>query len=229
MPWENRTVEELRREFIDEARGCTNLSKLCREFGISRTTAYKWIKRAEVGEPLSDRSKAPKNTPHKTSEEIEQLILAVRDENPGWGGRTIHKVLENHGYEDLPCPRTFSNILKRNSRVSPDESNKRVPFKRFEKERCNQMWQTDFKGEFLTKDKKYCFPLTILDDHSRYSIKISSNLGLGNAVLPAFKAAFVEFGIPESVLSDNGAQFAGFNGGFTHFEKWLMDYDVLPT
>lgn len=90
------------------------------------------------------------------------------------------------------------------------------------------MWQTDFKGEFLTKDKRYCYPLTIIDDHSRFSIKIAAHTSTASVVLPNFERAFEEYGMPDSVLSDNGAQFAGFRQGFTQFEKWLMNNDVLP-
>lgn len=228
MPWESKTVEKLREEFVEAAKQCKNLSSLCREFGISRPTAYKWLERAKNFESLSNRSKAPKNIPGKTNNELEKIILSVRDDNPGWGGKTIRQVLENQGYKNLPCSKTFSNILKRNSRISPEESLKHIPFKRYEKDNCNQMWQTDFKGEFLTSDGKYCYPLTIIDDHSRFSIKIAPHTDTINVVLPAFVRAFDEFGVPDSILSDNGAQFAGFRGGYTKFEKWLMDHDVLP-
>lgn len=228
MPWESKTVEEIREEFVEAAENCKNLSSLCREFGISRPTAYKWLQRAKTGESLSDKCKAPKNISHKTNDELENIILSVRDDNPGWGGKTIRQVLLDQGYENLPCSKTFSNILKRNLRISPEESLKHIPFKRFEKDECNQMWQTDFKGEFLTADGKYCYPLTIIDDHSRFSIKISPHIDTINVVLPAFVRAFDEFGVPDSILSDNGAQFAGFRGGYTKFEKWLMDHDVLP-
>ena len=90
------------------------------------------------------------------------------------------------------------------------------------------MWQTDFKGEFRMQDQKYCYPLTILDDHSRFSVKIAPHLSTSNVVIPAFLDAFREFGMPDSILSDNGAQFAGFRKGYTQFEKWLMDIDILP-
>jgi len=228
MPWGSKTVEDLRKEFVDAAESCNNISKLCRDFNISRPTAYKWVNRSKSGILLSDKSKAPHNTPKKTDGDIENLILNIRKDNPGWGGKTIRQVLQNQGYEILPCAKTFSNILKRNDCILPEESLKHQPYKRFEKESCNQMWQTDFKGEFLTKDSKYCFPLTIIDDHSRFSIKISPFLNTQNVVLPSFKAAFYEYGMPDSVLSDNGAQFAGFRHGYTTFEKWLMNNNVLP-
>mgnify|MGYP003309974300 FL=1 len=90
------------------------------------------------------------------------------------------------------------------------------------------MWQTDFKGEFRMNNGKYCYPLDILDDHSRFLIKIIPAESTANLVIPSFKKAFEEYGIPNSILSDNGAQFAGFRHGYTQFEKWLMNLDILP-
>ena len=228
MPWECRTVEDQRREFAQAAMCCSNFSALCREYGITRRTGRKWAERYQQNEPLIDRSRKPHTTPTRTPEEVELLILDVRADNPGWGAKTIHHVLERQGYRNLPCVKTVNNILHRYGCISTEESQKRQPFMRFEKNRCNDMWQTDFKGEFRMKDNNYCYPLTILDDHSRFSIKIAPRLGTANVVMPAFLEAFREFGMPDSILSDNGAQFAGFKKGYTQFEKWLMDLDILP-
>lgn len=227
MPWESKTVETLRKEFIDAAQYTNNFSSLCREFGITRKTGYKWLERSKYTDNLSDRSHARKKISNKTDPETEALILSVRADNPGWGGKTIRQVLLNQGYNDLPCVKTFDNILKRNGCISPEESLKHKPFVRFEKDLCNEMWQTDFKGDFGLLDGTRCFPLDILDDHSRFVIKIASKPNtLG--VTESFKEAFLEFGLPNSVLSDNGWTFRGFHGGYTQFEKWLMDHDVLP-
>ena len=228
MPWESKTVEELRKEFIEAAKISSNFSLLCREFGITRRTGYKWIERSKITGDLSDRSHARKVINNKTNLNTENLILTLRKENPGWGAKTLHKVLENQGYENLPCIKTFNNILKRNGCISEEESLKHQPFVRFEKDKCNEMWQTDFKGEFLTQDNKYCFPLDIIDDHSRFLIKIKPLTSTANAVIPCFKEAFYEYGMPNSVLSDNGCQFGGFHQGYTHFEKWLMNHNILP-
>ena len=159
---------------------------------------------------------------------MELLILAVRAENPGWGAKTIHCVLERRGCQNLPCVKTVNNILHRYGCISPEESQKRQPYTSFEKERCNVMWQTDFKGEFRMKDNNYCYPLTILDDHSRYSLRIAPRLSTANVVIPVFTEVFQQYGMPDSILSDNGAQFAGFRKGYTQFEKWLIDLDILP-
>ena len=227
MPWESKTVEELRKEFVVASKTTSNFSSLCREFGITRKTGYKWIARAGETDDLSDRSHARKNISNKTDLETENLILSVRKDNPAWGGKTIRQILVNQGYEDLPCVKTCNNILKRNGCISEEESLKHKPFVRFERDKCNQMWQTDFKGDFALLDGTRCFPLDILDDHSRFSIKIVAKPNtLG--VTDSFKEAFYEYGMPDSVLSDNGWTFRGFRNGYTHFEKWLMNHDILP-
>ena len=151
MPWECRTVEDQRKEFAQAAMGCSNFSALCREFGITRRTGRKWVERYELKQPLSDRSRRPHTTPTRTPATVEQLILSVRADNPGWGAKTIHQVLSNAGYTDLPCVKTVNNILNRYGCISPEESLKRQPFTRFEKDQCNVMWQTDFKGAIAMK------------------------------------------------------------------------------
>ena len=228
MPWESRTVEDQRREFAQAAVSCGNFSALCREFGVTRRTGLKWLNRYRECQPLTDRSRRPRTSPSRTPEEVELLILAVRADNPGWGARTIRDVLLAEGYQNIPCAKTVNNILNRYGCISPEESAKRKPFVRFEKEQCNQMWQADFKGEFRMEDGSYCYPLDILDDHSRFAIRVTPLSGTANAVIPVFQGAFREFGLPDSILSDNGAQFAGFRKGYTQFERWLMDLDVLP-
>ena len=227
MPWKDKTVEELRKEFVEAAESCSNFSLLCREFGITRATGYKWVKRYENEETLSDRSRRPNITANKTSEVIEAQIVETRTVHPGWGAKKIKVSLENKGVE-MPCVKTVNNILNRYGCISKEEALKHKAFTRFEKERCNEMWQTDFKGEFKMQDGKYCFPLDIFDDHSRFVIRIKPSESASNVVLPTFREAFYEYGMPDSVLSDNGAQFAGFRQGFTQFEKWLMNHDILP-
>ena len=228
MPWEMRTVEKQREAFVEAvSSGKKSIAAVCREFGISRKTGYKWIKRAAEGQRLCDQSRCPHRQPSKTAPEMEAAVLAVRAENPAWGGRTIRAVLEDAGCEKVPSAKTCGNILKRHGMISQEESLKHTAFCRFEKEHCNQMWQTDFKGDFLLGDGTRCYPLTILDDHSRFSIRIepkSSTIG----VKESFIQAFEEYGLPDAILSDNGSQFAGFRQGITQFERYLMDLDILP-
>jgi len=228
MSWECKTMSELREEFAIVALNSANFSAVCRDYGITRKTGYKWLKRYEEGLPMCDLSKAPLHIANKTPPDTERAVLNVRADNPGWGAKTIRKVLENSGHVNLPCVKTINNILNRNGCIDPAESDKRKPYVRFAKEHSNDMWQTDFKGEFKMNNGKYCYPLDIIDDYTRFAIRIVAFESTANAVIPSFEAAFREFGMPKAVLSDNGSQFAGFRHGFTQFEKFLMNHDILP-
>ena len=203
------------------------VSALCRKYGVSRKTGYKWINRAAEGLQLCDQSRRPHQQPSKTAENIEQQIVQMRLTHPAWGGRTIRAALESAGVKGLPSDKTCCNIIKRNGLIDPAESAKHTAFKRFEKDHCNEMWQTDFKGDFLLGNGVRCYPLTILDDHSRFSIRIEPKESATD-VKSSFIAAFQEYGLPNSVLSDNGSQFAGAHKGLSTFERFLMDLDILP-
>lgn len=227
MPMEDKTVEKQRKEFAEKAQTTDNFSALCREYNITRKTGYKWKERYANNEPMTDRSKVPNKVASRTPYEIEQQILQVRYENPKWGGKQIQHFLEMNGVENIPCSKTIGNILKRKGCISKESSLAHQPYKRFERSKCNQMWQTDFKGDFGLLDGTRCYPLDILDDHSRFCIKIAVKPNL-LGVLDSFQEAFYEYGIPNSVLSDNGGTFRGLHGGYTQFEKWLMNNDVLP-
>ena len=228
MPWETTTAMDQRKEFILEASvEDANISQLCLKYGISRKTGYKWINRAAMSLPLCDQSRRPHQQPSKTAIELEQRIVQMRLDHPAWGGKTIRAALESAGVEGLPSSKTCCNILKRNGLIDPAESQKHTAFQRFEKEHCNEMWQTDFKGDFLLGNGTRCYPLTILDDHSRFSIRIEPKTS-ASGVIDSFILAFQEFGLPNSVLSDNGAQFTGAHRGLSQFERFLMDLDILP-
>src|SRR4030095_6018203 len=73
----------------------------------------------------------------------------------------------------------------------------------------NQVWTTDFKGEFRTGDGVYCYPLTLRDGFSRFVLRCD---GLLNRTLVAtqrrFARAFAEYGLPDRIRSDNGVPFA---------------------
>lgn len=228
MSWETKTVMEQREQFVAEVlEGRETVSNLCRKYGISRKTGYKWINRAAEGLQLCDQSRRPHQQPSKTAENIERQIVQMRLTHPAWGGRTIRAALESAGVEGLPSDKTCCNIIKRNGLIDPAESTKHTAFQRFEKEYCNEMWQTDFKGDFLLGNGIRCYPLTILDDHSRFSIRIEPKDSASD-IKSSFIAAFQEYGLPNSILSDNGPQFAGPHKGLSFFERFLMDLDILP-
>ena len=227
MPWIERRVEMLREQFVIRClEKDSNISALCREYGISRKTGYKWIKRYQECGCLEDKSRKPKRTRSKTDERIEKLIIETRKRRPGWGARKIHAYLTRTG-ENMPCIRTVNNILKRNGLISLEASQARRPFKRFEREHNNDLWQADFKGDILMADGNKCYPLGIIDDHSRYALLIEPKHNQ-KGVLHNFIQTFQKYGLPQSILTDNGSTFAGFNRGYTQFERALMDQDILP-
>lgn len=230
MPWEDKTVEKNRTEFVLEAiEKEKNFSQLCREYGITRRIGYKWVERFKSGEGLGDKSHARFKTPNKTATIKEELILQAREMHQEWGARKLKRYLEDKGHQELPATSTISDILKRNNCIKPEESIKHKAYIRFEREKANELWQTDFKGDFLMQNNKRCYPLTVLDDHSRYSLCIeakSNQQGIG--VMESFKRLFKEYGMPNAILSDNGAPWGNSRNGYTQFELWLMQLNILP-
>lgn len=230
MPWEERTVEKQREDFIKEIEaGEKSKSTICREYGISRVTGDKWFKRYKNRENLSNKSHTPFKTPEKTPEKTEKQILDIRTAHPAWGARKINKIMTTQGVKP-PATSTISAILKRNGCISKEASQAATPYKRFQKERCNEMWQTDFKGHFGMKDGNRCHPLTVLDDRSRFSLCVDAKENeQKEGVIASFTRLFETYGLPDSLLCDNGNPWGTSQStGYTLFEVWLMNYGILP-
>jgi len=177
MPWKETTTMSLRTEFIHLAGLAeANISQLCRSFGISRKTGYKWLKRyRENGESgLADRSRRPLHSPKRSLGELEAAVMAVRCEHAAWDGRKIRAHLEWKGQSQLPSASTITEILRRNGQMDEQEARKHRPFQRFEMEQPNQLWQMDFKGYFALTEGGYCHPLTLLDDRSRFLLGLQA-------------------------------------------------------
>lgn len=230
MGWKERTVKQMREEFVRRVLAKEkSKAALCREYGISRPTGDKWLRRYQENAPLSDRSRAPKTQPRRIAPEVEASIVQLRRQYPALGAEKLHKMMENMGHKDLPCARTFNNIFARNHLISKEASLAAKHIQRFEKEQPNVMWQTDFKGHFALANGVRCHPLNILDDHSRFCLCTEA---LENetflAVKPVLERVFSEFGLPFSLLCDNGNPWGTSQStGYTAFEVWLMELDVL--
>lgn len=230
MPWEKKTVEKSRIEFVSEVmRGEDSISELCRKYGITRKTGYKWLERFQNGESLDDKSHAPFHTPHKTPKVMEDIILQLRDTHPSWGGRKLKRRLENLGYKELPAASTICDILKRTDRIDPEESEKHTPFIRFEYPNPNDLWQMDYKGYFNMLDGNRCNPLTITDDHSRFNLCLDAKENQNTEVTKSsLERVFSEYGLPEKILCDNGPPWGDSKGGYTLLEMWFMQLGILP-
>lgn len=213
MPWINRNNMSTKEEFILKALSNEyNINKLCNEYNISRKTAYKWINRFKKDgiEGLNEKSRRPTISPTLTSENNVNLILELRDKYPEWGARKLRHVLMRESKIELPCESTFNRILKQYDKIDPIQSEKRKHFIRFERELPNQLWQMDFKGHFKLLELGRCHPLTILDDHSRFSISLKAfNSENGESVKKALEEAFRKYGLPDAMTMDNGSPWKG--------------------
>ena len=224
MGWSEVSVMSLRREFVSLAsRPGANVRELCRRYGISPSTAYKWIERgAEDSETYEDRSRRPLYSPNKTDAAMESKILEVRDAHPVWNARKIRRVLQNRG-EHPPAASTIGQVLKRNGRISQAASEAAQKWHRFEHPAPNELSQIDFKG-FIETGQGRCYPLTMLDDHSRFSqiLKACTNEQT-ETVKTHLIESFRRFGLPRQMSMDNGNPWGTpWGDRHTHLTAWLI-------
>lgn len=231
MPWKEKTVEQNREEFVRRALGHeATKSALCREYGISRVTGDKWIRRFLEGESLSDKSRAPGTHPNRISPEAEARIVNARKKEPAIGAKKTRQMLLDEGWLDPPSVSTINEVFKRNGLITKAASEAATHHIRFQKETPNEMWQADFKGDFLLQNGVRCYPLSILDDYSRACLcaDAKENTQL-NSTKSSFINTFRNFGLPKSILCDNGTPWGSSQStSITAFEVWLMEQGVLP-
>lgn len=236
MPWMETAPMEQRERFIADSWACHfTMTELCRRYGISRKTGYKWLHRhAEEGRSgLQDRSHAPHSCPHRMTPEIGELILAGRRRHPDWGPRKLLDWLAPR-HPDIsawPAISTAGDLLAREGLVKkrrrrPRQHPGTVPLTT---ERPNDLWTADFKGQFPTKDGVWCFPLTISDQHSRYLLTCRALPDTKTLhARPVFERAFREFGLPDAIRTDNGVPFTSRAlHGLCRLNVWWMRLGIL--
>lgn len=209
----------------------TNVRALCRSFGISPQTAYKLIARfKEHGlEGLCEQSRRPHSSPRRSCAALESRVLELHDKYPCWGPRKLAALLPADWTK--PHPNTISAILRRHGRqVLPSTDGQPPATRRFEHEAPNLLWQMDFKGHFALTDPGAgrCYPLTVLDDHSRFAICLKACPGeTGDLVKQALIEAFKTYGLPERITCDNGNPWGTpKQNGITKTEAWLIRVGV---
>lgn len=234
MPWQEKSIMSQKEEFVIRAvEGSASFKSLCEEFGISRTLGYELIKRYSSHglEGLAPRSKAPITHPNKTPKDIEEEILKTRKKYPTWGPRKIKAYLLKQEIKNLPAISTINAVLKRYGCISHEESLKRKELIRFEREEPNELWQMDFKGQFQLMNKQTCYPLTIIDDHSRFSLCLKACVD--EALLPVktqLIRTFKEYGLPHQINVDNGRPWGNSClVRHTQLTVWLMQVGVKVT
>ena len=210
---------EERLRFVARLLEGERMSDVCREFGISRKTGYKIFKRyKEEGlEALSDRSRRPVRYANQLPEPVERLILECKRDKPHWGARKIRELLLRRlaGDVRIPARSTVHAVLDRHGLV------KRARRRRHKAQgtplsqatRPNDLWCADFKGEFKLGNRRYCYPLTVTDQASRFLLLCEAlDATKEGPVIEAFVRLFKDRGLPAALRSDNGLPFASPNG-----------------
>jgi putative transposase len=228
MAWREMSVMEQRREFVGLAKqDGTNRRDLCRRFGISATTGYKWLARSAAGDAeLADRSRRPLNSPRRTGAALEAQVLAVRDAHPAWGARKIVHCLARQGIEP-PSASTVHGMLRRHGRMR-DRNGATPATQRFEMAAPNLLWQMDFKGWITLTDGTRCHPLTVVDDHSRFLLCLQACCDQqAETVRAHLTAAFRRYGLPEAIFVDNGSPWGDASGQrWTRLGVWLLKLGI---
>lgn len=229
MPWRKTNVKNERIRFVVRAeQKSRNMSALCGEFGISRKTGYKWLRRFHEGgnlDALDDLSRRPHNSPNRTCEAIEQRVEEVR-RLTGWAGKKLQLVLAKEGIHLAAS--TIDRIIQRRN-LTRDRKQGKKATQRFERSDPNELWQMDFKGEYPLNGKGYCCPLSVLDDHSRYNVglfALSSKRTRG--VQGSLVDCFERCGVPEAMLMDHGTPWwSNTNGhGLTKLSVFLIKQGI---
>lgn len=237
MPWRDIRPMDSKLQFVSLVlESLMTMTDLCSIFNISRKTGYKWLSRyqAEGPEGLRDKTTAPNHIPHKTSKEISDFIVSCRKKHPSWGARKItHQAQHVIPHIDLPSETTINNIIKREGLTSKKRRRRKPSHPgrpSATAQRSNDIWTTDFKGQFKTKDGLYCYPLTILDEYSRFLIQCQALYSTSyDGVFKVFKRVFSEYGLPNAMKSDNGIPFA--TTGLARLSKlsvWWIKLGINP-
>ena len=236
MPWKGTSVENVRYEFVlsvgeDE----DTFIDICEAFGISTKTGYKWLGRhREKGKAgLKDQSRAPKNRPRDTPDEIEEAIVGLKRQRPFWGPKKISAWLKReHPDAKWPSITTLGNILKRKGLSTKRRKSTRMaesaPIQECHAPNCG--WTADCKGWWKTEDDCICEPLTICDSYSRYLL-CSRHVKHRNfrCVWSNLKEAFEEYGMPLRFRTDNGSPFATTSlGRLSHLAVKLVRMGITP-
>jgi transposase InsO family protein len=238
MPWKEASLMDQRLQFvIDYSRGLWSVTELCDRFGVSRKTGYKWIERYEVEGPkgLADRSRRPHSSPHAVPDPIVEALVALRRRRPRWSAKKLLWQLAKRELEwPLPAVSTAQGILRRRGLVAPRGRRRRKqthPGRPLTKStEPNDIWTADFKGEFRTLDGPYCYPLTVIDDRSRYVLACDAFLHPSHEVTEAsFRRLFRTYGLPLVIRTDNGSPFASTGlARLSRLSVWWLQLGIVP-
>ena len=237
MGWKETCVVEERFKFIVDYRSDDwSMAELCRRYGVSRKTGYKWLERYEKQgmTGLEDQSRAPQRHPNEIVKEVAEAVVGLRREHPLWGPQKLHARLQQDAPEIVwPAPSTIGELLKQRGMTVPPKRHRKAgpslnPLSHAVA--ANRVWCADFKGWFRCADGSRCDPFTITDAYSRYLLRCQAveHLDEKNA-RGVMEAAFREFGLPEAIRTDNGEPFASTGvGGLSRLSVWWLKLGIRP-
>jgi putative transposase len=237
MSWQKPPVKVQKMRFIsDWLKSEYTMTALCQRYGISRQCGYELINRyAEEGEEAFEaHSRCRHYHPNQTPQESVSFILKTKQRFQTWGPATLKAWLEaEYPKYDWPAASTIGDILKRHGLVKPRQLRRRVPPHSEPLRECNgpnRVWSADYKGQFRMKNNKYCYPLTITDNFSRYLFCCDGYHEInGKKAIKSFAKVFYDYGLPEAIRTDNGYPFASTAlGGLTRLSIWLLKLNILP-
>jgi putative transposase len=220
MPWKECSVMDERMQFVARRLAGEPMAELCREFGISRKTGYKIVDRYQACgiHGLTDRSRRPYRYANQLPLQVETYILTVKREHASWGARKIRERLTRR-FSGIPVPAksTIHAVLDRHGLVERRGRVRRraqgTPLSRGH--RPNDLWCTDYKGEFLLGNHHYCYPLTVTDHASRFLLACEALASTQETyAFTVFERLFHEHGLPANIRSDNGIPFSSAHALF---------------
>jgi putative transposase len=232
MSWKHVRLQRVRSEFVMLAKEPdTYMSEVCRQFGISRRTGYKWLRRYEADgmAGLLDRSRRPRSSPRQLREDIVVSLVEIHQHHESWGPKKLRARLTRLGHrpEDVPG---LSAVARLTRRMGWTEARGRgrprrvAPVGPLSKAgRPNEVWTVDFKGWWRTADGQVCEPLTVRDLYSRYLLCLRPMARRSTeAVRQVFGEVFGRYGLPDIIRTDNGSPFASLCGphGLTRLSAW---------
>jgi putative transposase len=221
---------------VDWQRDELSFAALCRQYGVSRKTGYKWTERYKGCwvDGLKDRSSAAHGHPNRVEASVTEAVIEVRATHPSWGPKKIKAWLSAKQPQTIwPAQSTIGEILDRRGLVQPRRRRRHVPLHGGPLSpalAANDVWGIDFKGWFRTGDGARCEPLSLSDLASRYVLRLQALERIdGERVWTILETAFFEFGLPRVMRSDNGTPFASVAaGGLSRLGVRLIKAGVVP-
>jgi putative transposase len=234
MPWKEFLVLEARAQFVLACKGKgESFASLCRRFGISRKTGYKWSKRYRAGglKALEDVSRRPRRRGKMHHFSWRERLRRARRARPHWGPKKLRWRLQKAFPQARRIPAVstlarwlleYNLVKKRQRRARPGPV---LPWRGVRAAKsCNEVWTVDFKGWFRTGDGRRCEPLTVRDLHSRFVLAVvllnnQSDAGARRAL----RRVFGRYGLPKVIRVDNGAPFGGSGAlGLSRLSVWWL-------